>query len=314
MAPQTWLRSMPSSCMSSSERRVQMSNLSDKDLLKLGKKVHKLFSDDRYETSVYGVGWETGRVLDLKHYACHMGLMKQGLWNGKNKQVSLDRNGEGPVVISNQVQSSFNDDGKGLNKKEREKFFSFLFTDSVFAGCYISKDPSRCEEDGITVRTNLPANLVVAACIATRQAWEYPEVGRTVIRLIKFGVEPRKAHIAAHVISVRSNGEYVSNNRGGHIAVYANRMGKKAVSNFLSGTLCKNVKLNLSNYREARDYREIPTMWGPWERECNSFCIDETQNKIVNSSDPFRFIKHAGKIKKIDVVEAVEQAFEGILR
>lgn len=291
-----------------------MSNLSDKDLLELGREVHKLFSDDRYHTSVYGVGWETGDVLDLNHRACHMSLMKRDSWNGAARQVALDSNGEGPIVISNQVQSSYNEEGRALNRKEREKFFSFLFTDSVFADCYINRDPGRCEEDGITVRTDLPANLVVAACIATRQAWEYPEIGRTILRLIKFGVEPRKAHIAAHVIRVRSNGEYESNYRGGHIAVYADQMGKEAISNFLSGILDKSIELNLPNYREARDYRKIPTMWGPWIREENSFWINEIPNRIVNSSDPFRFIKHVGEIKKIDVVEAVEQAFERILK
>lgn len=286
--------------------------MDDQDLLKLGKKVHNLFPKSRYETAMYGVGWEDGGIKALSNHACHMELMKQNRYSGGYKQIALDSSKKGPVLITNQVQSKYNNEGKILSKKDREKFFSFLFTDSVFANCYITQDPGKCEEDGISVRTDLPANLVVAACIATRQAWEYPDIGRTVLRLIKFGVEPRKAHLAAHSIKVEADGNYQNSYRGSHIAVYSENMGKKAVLNFLSGTLCDKIILNLSTYREARDYREIPVMWGAETR--NLFKITRNYRPAPSQSDPFKFIKQVGEIQKMDVVEAVEQAFERILK
>lgn len=288
-------------------------SMSDSDLLALGKQVHNLFDNCRNNVSVYGVGWEDGTIIDLDHYACHMGLMKRDMWGGDVRQVALDSTGKGPVVISNQVQYHYCDDGRQLNKKERYKFFSFLFTESVFAECYVPQDPGKCDEDGITVRTDLPANLVVAACIATRQAWEYADIGKTVLRLIEYGVEPRKAHLAAHVITVDKDGSWEGRWVGGHIAVYSNYMGKTAVSNFLSGTLDKKIALNKLTYRKARNYREIPEMWGPDEDE--RFRVPcEDRSGVVMTSDPFQFIKQVGEIKTRDVVDAVERAFERILK
>ena len=282
----------------------------DSDLLALGKKVHKLFPDDRKDCSVYGVGWRDGEVKDLFHTACHMALMKRGSYDGTYRQVSLKK-GEGPLVISNQVQNKYDEEGLWLGRKEMEKYYSFLFNDSVFADCFVTKDPSTVIKDGITVRTNRPANLVVAACIATRQAWEFPDIGRSVNRLIEFGVEPHKAHLAAHAIKVESNGKFYESYRGGHIAIYADHMGVEAVRNFLSGVLSDHLEFNMQNYREARNYNGIPRMWG--REEAKTFRVDQGNHRVKLNEDPFGFIKHVGVIKPpLDVVRAIEEAFSRI--
>lgn len=278
----------------------------DADLLELGKKIHDLFPKDYNDCSVYGVGWENGEVKDLEHHYCHMALMR----GHRPYRMGLDVTGcEGPVVISNQVQYVYNDEGPWVGRRGMEKYYSFLFNESVFADCYVTKDPSTCIKDGITVRTDRPANLVVAACIATRQAWEFPEIGRTVNTLIEFGVEPRKAHLAAHIIEVKEDGEFFSNDRGGHIAVYASHMGDEAVKSFLSGTLHPSVEYNNSTYQKVRSYGRIPCMWGDSGGE--GFHIDTDGCLPRLKSDPFGYIKHVGVIRP-DVVEAIERAFERI--
>ena len=96
-----------------------MTNLSDSDLLVIGKRVHDLFDDEyRSHVSVYGVGWPDGTIEDLNHYYCHMALMKRSTYGGTSKQVRLIK-GRGPCVISNQVQYNYNDDGRPLTISER---------------------------------------------------------------------------------------------------------------------------------------------------------------------------------------------------
>ena len=194
------------------------------------------------------------------------------------------------------------------------EYYSFLFTDSVFADCYVTKDPDKCVEDGVTVRTDRPANLVAAACIATRQAWEYGGVGLSVNRLIKFGLDPRRAHLAAHLISVNKDGTFLSSSRSGHIAVYSYLMGGKAISNFLSGTLGTGVSCNLKTYMDMRTYGGIPNMWGKI-KVAGYFRIRNEQGDLRINSDPFNFIKRVGLIEKRppDVVEVVDQAIERMI-
>jgi len=283
--------------------------ISDQDLLILGKKLHTCFTNARTRVSQYGVGWEDGDILDLEYPYCHMALMS-GDYDGVG---GLDNNGNGPVIINNQVQYNHECDSPVLNKHEREKFYSFLFNDSVFAECYVTRDPSKCDNDGITVRTSLPANLVVAACIATRQAWEFPDIGRSTIRMIKMGLDPRKAHLAAHAIRVSEDGTYYKSHRGGHVALYHDDMDTGAVRNYLVGTLDKYINMNMVDYREARNYGGIPYMWGNGD-EVGLIIRDVKVMPKVNS-DPFKYIKDAGEIeKRVDVVEEVELAYERILK
>lgn len=275
---------------------------SDSDLLELGKEVHNLFTPNRNRVSSYGLGWSNGKVEDLKYPYCHMGLMR-----------TTSTTGASPVlVITNQVQTKY---AGWMGKKGFEEYYSFLFHDSVFADCYVTKDPSKCIKDGVVVRTDQPANLVVAACIATRQAWEHADVGKTVVGLIKLGLCPRKAHLAAHSITLRDDGTWYPNSRSAHVAVYAHSMGKVGVSNFLSGTLNERLRRNKRTYAEIESYRGIPEMWGA----ClygDGFEVREGNRWRVKKdhSDPFNFIKHVGVLKKgPDVVEVIERAIKRML-
>lgn len=284
-----------------------MTPISDSDLLALGRTIHKRLKGGRNRIAVYGVGWEDGETEELGNRACHMALKKRNY--GTIIQVKLDGKGRGPVVISNKVQ--YDCDTEWIGRRELHKYYSFLFNESVFADCYVTKDPSTCIKEGVTVRTDLPANLVVAACIATRQAWEYPDIGLSVNRLIEFGVEPRRAHLAAHSIKVLKNGEFRESYRGGHVAVYSDSISGRGVSNFLTRILCTKVALNLVTYREARDYDRIPKMWGD---NGNNLRIDCPARPSSDTSDPFNYIKHVGTSRKIDVVEAVNLAFERAMK
>ena len=282
-----------------------MDKCSDDDLLRLGKKVHDTFSNDRNHVSVYGLGWADGKVKDLNYVWCHAGLMYD---ENRNRKKPL-------LVIANQVQTEYSSGwvGKGV----LEAYYSFLFHESVFAECYVTKDPSRCIEDGVIVRTDRPANLVVAACIATRQAWEKKSIGMTVVGLIKLGLSPRKAHLAAHSIALAEDGSWVSKCFVGHVAVLVGYMDKRSVSNFLSGYLNKTEELNVKTYEEARTYSGIPYMWGQKPRGTGLGIRQQGEfSKARTDYDPFGLIKTVGTLpkKKLSVVKAVEEAIERILK
>jgi hypothetical protein len=278
-------------------------DLSNKKLLSIGKKVHSCLcdlNDNRNETAHYGAGWERSKPHLYCNTACHMGLM-----------FHPGTRSTGPVVISNQVQIN-RKRSSWVGEEVLDKYYGYLFNESPFKDCYVTKDPSVVFDDGITVRTDLPANLVVAACIATRQAWEYKEVAQTFVRLVGLGVSPRKAHLAAHLIRVSvDSSSYVDNKRYSHIAVYASAMGKGAVQNFLKGEL-PNIggsRYNTDTYQQVKSYRGIPNMWGG---EGNGLEIEEgTEIRVIN--DPFGFIKQIGEIKPAPKPEdKVNKAFERI--
>jgi len=237
-----------------------------------------------------------------------MDLMGDSGWREDDKNNIPLVKGKGPVVIANRMQTDKNSQ-KSCGWEHIERYYSFLFNDSVFSDCYVTKDVERCFDKGITVRTDLPANLVVAACIATRQVWEYPEIGRSVSNLIKWGVEPRKAHLVGHHLIVRDNGTYTPHRRGGHVAIYGDRMGPKNIENFLEGRLPKgeDYPYNSLTYQTSRTYQGIPCMWG--YKVGSNLRFREDVRRDERRSDPFGFVKTLGNLEGCDVVEEVSRAF-----
>jgi len=266
-------------------------NISNADLLELGARVHKRLE---YNSSVcnYGIGFGDGTTYTVMVRYCHAWLQN---YDARKP----------PAVITNKIQLK----RPGcIDKEGMEKYYNYLFNDSPFAECYVTKTLSDALNKGITLRTTPPANLVCAAAIATRQAWEYPDVATSLNNMIGFGIEPRKAHIAAHLITVDSEGGFSSSRRAHHVAVSSCYFSKESIKNFLSGTLPKKDKYNINPYRKVRSYRDIGIMWG----ERGILSIDGGDDNIYNSlnSNPFGLIVGLGRLKnkRMDVVEAVERA------
>lgn len=286
-----------------------MSTTSDSDLLALGKELHNRLVKEakpRFEVAHYGCAWTDGKHKIFVNTACHMGLMSS---NYNATDNILRRKIGGPVVISNRMQVNRKSGGNSwCGKEHMERYYSFLFNESVFADCYVTKDVERCFEDGITVRTDRPANLVVAACIATRQVWEYPSVSRSVSNLIKFGVDPRKAHLAGHLISVKDNGSYVEDTRCGHISIYISQMNHVGVGNFLKAELKGNHRANKDTYQNLLTYGGIPYMWGD-DRYGRYLKIKGGGRATTPTSDPFGYVKTIG-VTNFSVVKQVNEAFK----
>jgi len=284
--------------------------VSDSDLLQLGKDTHTTLcaeNSGRREMAFYGCAWEDGKQKIFENTACHMGLMKNRY---QPEDEIKPRKIGGPCVISNQVQMR-RDKEYWIGAEALHKYYSFLFNESVFKDCYVTKDPEVVFDDGITVRTDKPANLVVAACIATRQAWEYKDVALTLNRLVSMGVTPRKAHLTAHLMVVDKDLSYSLYSRGGHVAVYSNLMGEEAVKNFLNGEVCKEVGYNCRTYQDARTYSGIPNMWGRYGHALNF--PEGRENRLKgNVSDPFGFIKHVGEIEVETTAVVVNATFRKI--
>ena len=270
--------------------------MSDDDLLELGAKVHKVLKRTSAVACV-GLGFNDGTVRDTGNYYCHAGLRK----------ISIDKT---LAVITNKIQLDYSG---CIGKKEMEKYYNYLLNDSPFADCFITKTLDDALNRGITLRTTLPANLVCAAAITTRQAWEHSDVATSLNNMIGFGIEPRKAHIAAHLVRVSSKGEFRPRVYNYHVGVYASQFSKESIKNFLSGTLPKTHSLNTKPYREVLSYTDLCRMWGRGGELRIRGGVGNDVHGI--NPNPFNLIVNLGGItgregKRMDVVEAVEGAIQ----
>lgn len=225
---------------------VVMNKRKQEKLLALGAEVQNKLPHTG-ETANYGVYLEDGTSRECGNTSCHAGL------SGRKWSSPC-------LIIQNRVQVNY---GKCLKGEMLEEFFKFLFFDSTFAGCYVTKDPSTVVEKGITVdAAHNPANMVVAASIMTRYAWEHLLVGETMVRLARLGVEPKKVELLAHVMYLKENGEFQSRKTIGHTGIYVPCMNKRTVKNFLEDSLDTENVHNTKSYSELSSYKGIDSMWG----------------------------------------------------
>jgi hypothetical protein len=275
---------------------------SDDELIEIGTKVHDILPDDK-KLCRYGVGWKDGSVEDLKTYWCHAALMRaKGLGNTKKG---------GPVVISNRIMYKY----RPSLSKMIDEYSSFLVNDSVFSECFVNKDMSRLGTQGLIVRTDKPPNMVAAACIASRQAWEHSWVASTTLLLIKEGVLPRVAEIVSYLAKVTEGGEINQYYTSGHSPMRLSSANKQVIRSILSGKLNPKVELNKGTWQEALAYGGIGEMWEGYKEGDfgGSCCIRFESDRDTELSDPFNLLKYVEKKEKKSIADVVMEKFEEFL-
>jgi hypothetical protein len=269
---------------------------SDERLIEIGTKVHSSLS---YESLLceYGFGWEDGYTYKSHVTYCHAGLRNPG----------YTRN-EGPVVITNKVMYKYS---KDITRKEIDRYTSFLMNDSVFSECIVNKDVKKVGKQGIIVRTDKPANLVAATCIASRQAWEHPDVAKTTLTLLDAGVPPRIAEITSYFAKVTDRGLVLSY-LAGHSPFNLRGTYKGHIKAILEGRLHKRSEFNTDTYQENRSYCHIHSMWG-CKNGFSDYFTPSFDSEVEKHSDPFGLLKRVEDVERKGYKEQVMELFEGII-
>jgi hypothetical protein len=275
---------------------------SDDELIEIGTKVHDILPDDK-KLCRYGVGWSDGSVKDLKTYWCHAALSRaKDLGNAKKKG--------GPVVISNRIMYKYR---PALSKEMIDEYSSFLVNDSVFSECFVNKDMSKLGTQGLIVRTDKPPNMVAAACIASRQAWEHSHVASTTLLLIKEGVLPRVAEIVSYLAKVTEDGEINQYYTSGHSPMRLSSANEQVIRSILSGRLSSKLLLNKGTWQKELTYGGIGEMWEGYNDHGSCCILFESDRRERELSDPFKLLKYVEKKEKKSIADVVMEKFEEFL-
>lgn len=184
---------------------------------------------------------ENGKVIDDDyHGACHADLMRH---NGVH------------YVLSNICRRD-NMKDEALHKK----YITYLTTESPFKEAFLVKNADWIWENGYLLTGNVSAQMLCGACIATRQAWEYPQYIEAWMGLAEQGIPLNAAYIFGSYAVKDRGGKFAFGSSGtGHTVFSLGGMEEEAVINFLD---CKPVKENKNPHKENPRYDGVNTMWG----------------------------------------------------
>ena len=266
---------------------------SDEELIQLGDTVHDNLKKSRSEVARYGFGLEDGQIINSGITYCHMGLQNPDELDSSNP----------PVVITNAVM---HERGGAVSKPELLRFMRYLFNDSMYAECFLTKDTARIYEKGYHIRTDKPANLVAGANIASRVPWEWPDVCRSFLMLVDVGVPSNMSFFLAHKYTTKGGG---IQRRGQvfHVCINPEFMGVSDVLRFTKGEVIdrkEGKKWRTRSYKSTLGYREIDRMWGDYN-EGGRLRIERVRSGSNLTQDPFNLLDKSKEEVSSPLYEAV---------
>ncbi len=198
-----------------------------------------------YHTCYYGCIDKTGQwIRGFGNGPCYGGVM--GL--------------KGSVAIFNKVIQL-----PRVNEENQAIFYDYLANHSPWADAFISKDTDKVMKDGLMVlQTDMPANYIIGAAIATRFMWETSRMMDRFVLLAKAGVNRDLAYLLALI----ADGLEFTNKSVkvvlvrymtfAHICHDANILYKNDIKNFFNKNIVRPAK---HTFQENGTYDYIDNMW-----------------------------------------------------
>lgn len=205
--------------------------------------------------------------------------------------ASLSRSHGGRYVISVCKTDEY---CNGLSEHDIKRYITYLTCESPFAPAFLVKNADWIYENGYILTGYVSAQLLGGACIATRQAWEYPIFIKAWLGLAEQGIPLNLAYVF---------GSYATKNRekwgfgaggGGHNVFSFSRMDEQALVNFSDG---KVVKENAKPYHQDNNYTGVNSLWG-----------GSTKAEVLNSLSSIGGAVRFGVKEGLSFEDAMEQA------
>jgi hypothetical protein len=277
----------------------------DPNIIKAGKALIEAFPQP-VSVANYGYWTTDGEFRKDHNPYCHAGLRM----TEKDRGYTID-------FIINRLMS------QGVGRAVSLAYFEWLFNYSHYKDAFISKDANAYLTDQyIAMSTNVPANLLAGAAIATRLPSEYPTRAGLWASLVEAGCHPTIAFFYAHVIcsdSADSMLYYAPTNA--HTAI-------DGTGNYHSGlSFIKGIMINpskLFSVTQRYDAGTIHRLWGPSDPDPFQKNVESLINKIPaknNGSNPFKKASKApafgGYVDRKTAIEYLTPLFnnqyEGVL-
>jgi len=293
----------------------------DKTLLEMGQEFlshTKVRNRGFRDNCVFGFSLDDGKIATVGTTYCHGGVG----W----PRDFFDTEVKTPVGINTRIQfrsigysSNFGATHGGLLPEDYfEEYYDFLLNRSVFADCYVTKSTEGLREGGVVVvRCDRPANLVGAACVAIRRGWEYTSMSKSLINMIRMGIEPNLAHLVSYQVTVNSKGGYKGQKYSGHQSVYSQYFDKSGVENFRAGRLPPSSVYSTRLYSDIKRYQGLYGMWNESGAKAyvdNGRALRFRSREEVRSnvSDPFGLIARLPEKLGRGIMDVIEEGIRDL--
>lgn len=186
-------------------------------------------------TCSFAYEFNTGRRSFHAMAPCHAGLN----WN-------RNEIGEFPTRVFNALKGYQKGDEVSGNRKDLIAFYSYICNESPWRIAFEEPFKPEMLDSGVYLKTDVPKNILVGACIAMRQASEFPTRLATFIRLLKLKYSPNVAFAA----SCMSNGNsYLMSREGSGHDIIHRRMDYTQLVSFFNEDMFKT---------KGKPYKESP--------------------------------------------------------
>lgn len=223
------------------------------------------------------------------HAACHGGLRYK-------KEMA-------PLFVGTRIDSDvLTKDSRSYHatcgREHSEEFYDFLFNESPWKDAFLTKTGKEAFDSGyVLCRTDVPANVLLAACIASRRVWQYSSLQMAAMRHIIAAVphvyrggplRPAQRRRLAFFMTLLT-GRFDATDKGmsfkkdqsASVLVDISQVTWKGAKSFILDGEPYN-RLNQGTFHTHTDYRHVAAMWGatrektmlPWlksqsEQPCN---------------------------------------------
>lgn len=194
----------------------------------------------------YAILNRNGNGSFISGQPCH-GRMKQG-WDSGVKYI------RSAIYPSVRAEVSY---------ELQRWYYRWLLQVSPYRFCIMNKSVKDIQENGLLVRTDVPANYLLGTLIASRYTWSHYEVVLLMRELVKKGVEKNLAFVASHLFrtvyddSSKIEGYRQHNPHDETLAIQVGYVNQEFVENFSSATL-KNPE---ADYEQRRSYQNVFGLW-----------------------------------------------------
>lgn len=156
-------------------------------------------------------------------------------------------------------------------------FYWYLANESCYKDCFLLKDVQKMEEiECVICSTDVPANLLAGALIATRQQWEYHDRVESFYQLAKLGLPNNLAFYLGNFAHCNVDNLTFDFTLGssGHNPIDCEVFTDKTLVEFINTGTVMSVGEKLANYRDSTTYRRVFAYFGEAKGETTSLYND----------------------------------------
>jgi hypothetical protein len=227
------------------------------DLYELMEEKNKNITTRDDDTAIISFVYEDGEIIKGQSQICHQQLC----------EANDDHENDSELLY---IQNFFLEPHDCIDDEVQLRYINWVVNESPYKDAFVIKDPKEIYNNYYLLRTDIPANMLVGACVVGRLSWE-DHSGNGINNedflnvwwhIVKNGGDPNLAFVFAHLFRGKThNGELfpvicMANKDAHHVCTFSKAKFSK-IRNFVF-----DEKKNLErNFNEVKSYKRIENLW-----------------------------------------------------